>query len=360
MKKPLRILSTIFLITIIGFEFRQAVLEVDTELTIPSLGSFMQSQTIDSVAAAFVPLTVQKFSDATKWYVRDAIDPLSLLNQKNTTLVTFWSKDCVSCIRMIPTLNAWQKKYSKNGFMVVSIYEPSADESLESIREFIQQQYTEYRVAVDGEGLIRQLYGAEVWPVLYLFDSNLNQVDIEFGDRRMDELEETIRTLIGWTDLDENPIVIEDPNVVPGAGKKFRFDSPEIIIAESEGFYSFPVTIEPKHFALSGGWIISGEEVEATETDAALRFRFNGTGVRASLDYVDGQQHFPTVKIDGRYLTWEEAGKDVQVVSADGRSYITVSYYLTADIAKLVSGDHVLEIIADAPGLRVHFLGPVE
>ncbi len=361
MKWAVKTVLTITVLAGLLFEFRQVFLEVDAAMTIPPLRSFMQNQTIDPIAHAFIPSTVQPFASATKWYVYDVIDPMYFTNQQLIPLVVFWNKDCPSCVAMIPTLNAWQKKYQKKGLSIVSIYEPSVDENQEELATFIQQQDLNYRVAYDETGLIRQSYGAEVWPALYFFAKELKPVRVVFGDRGLDELESEIRTVIGWTGLDEHPVAYEDPNVVPGSAKRSRFDSPELIVKESEGFYSFPASLEPKHFALSGGWIIRGEEVESTEKDAAIRFRFYGTGVSASLDMADNQQHFPTIKIDGHYLTSEEAGRNVGVYAMEeGRSYITLSYYLQAELAKLTAGDHLLEIIADAPGLRVHFLGPVE
>ena len=51
--------------------------------------------------------------------------PLTLSSLKGkVVLVDFWTYSCINCIRTIPHLNEWNKKYADNGLVIVGVHSP--------------------------------------------------------------------------------------------------------------------------------------------------------------------------------------------------------------------------------------------
>lgn len=67
----------------------------------------------------------------------ELVDPTGFINASSTftlsslighkvILLDFWTYSCINCVRTIPYLNAWYKKYKDYGFVIVGIHTRSS------------------------------------------------------------------------------------------------------------------------------------------------------------------------------------------------------------------------------------------
>ena len=58
-----------------------------------------------------------------EWIQHGPVD-LKALRDKAVVLVDFWDYTCVNCIRTLPYVVAWHKRYAKDGLVVVGVHAP--------------------------------------------------------------------------------------------------------------------------------------------------------------------------------------------------------------------------------------------
>ena len=105
--------------------------------------------------------------------------PLTLESLRGkVVLVDFWTYSCINCIRTQPYLNAWHKKYEKDGLVIIGVHAPEfAFEKIENnVREASQKAGIQYPIALDNDFKTWGAYANRYWPAKYLIDQNGNIV----------------------------------------------------------------------------------------------------------------------------------------------------------------------------------------
>lgn len=107
-------------------------------------------------------------------------------------VLDFWATWCPPCRAMIPHEKEMVKRLQDKPFQFVGI---SADEDLETLKEFLQNQKISWPNIHDGRGgPIQALYGITYYPTTFVLDRSGT---IRFKDLRGAELEKAVTELLG-------------------------------------------------------------------------------------------------------------------------------------------------------------------
>ena len=98
--------------------------------------------------------TAPEFTDTQQWFNTPGDRPLRLKSLRGrVVLVDFWTYSCINCLRTLPYLTAWDKRYRKDGLTIVGIHSPEFpfEKDAGNVGEAIQRNGIEYPVAQDND-----------------------------------------------------------------------------------------------------------------------------------------------------------------------------------------------------------------
>jgi thiol-disulfide isomerase/thioredoxin len=157
---------------------------------------------VDSVKAATAPDVSGKgempsLSGAVQWLNSPALSKESLKGQ--VVLVDFWTFDCINCQRSIPYVNAWAKKYEKDGLVVIGVHTPEYpyERVIDNVRKNVEKLGLNYPIAIDNDYAIWRAFGNQYWPAHYLIDAQGQIRYTHFGEGGYDTQEQVIEQLLG-------------------------------------------------------------------------------------------------------------------------------------------------------------------
>jgi cytochrome c biogenesis protein CcdA/thiol-disulfide isomerase/thioredoxin len=281
--------------------------------------------------------------------------PLQLSQlQGKVVLIDFWAYSCINCIRTIPYLNSWYDKYHDKGLVIIGVHSPEFDfeGNVNNVKNATVKNAIHYPVALDNDFKTWRNYNNLYWPAHYLIDKKGNVVYEHFGEGDYNVTENNIRFLLGLhpSKKSESAPVYSGPltpETYLGYEREDEFYSPEPLIKDKVGKYSYPDRLPENAWALRGAWEFTGQKIVAAEANAALKIHFQARKVYA----VMGTTAKPirvSLLLDGKPVV-AEAGKDVV------HSYVEVTNHtLYALIASQHHMTGILELITDAPGLKLY------
>ncbi len=127
-----------------------------------------------------------------KWITGEPVDP-TVVDGETFYLVEVWSVTCPPCVRSIPIMNDIQKRYSDQGFKIVSF----TTDTEEEVRPFLEQHPMEYSSFLDreGESVINYmaLDNRTTIPHAFLFDKSGILV---WNGNPLDNLEKRVQQVI--------------------------------------------------------------------------------------------------------------------------------------------------------------------
>ena len=205
-------------------------------------------------------------------------------------LVDFWTYSCINCQRSLPHVEAWYQRYSADGLVVVGVHTPefAFEHVVSNVQSAVQQFGITYPVAVDNNYSTWNAYSNEYWPADYLIDAS-GEVRYEaFGEGQYGETETAIRQLLAHA----NPAVklppatnVPDltPSGIMSSETYLGYNRLEYLVGatpveDAPATYTFPSSIGPGEYALSGTWTIGFEESTAG-ADACLELEFQADDV---------------------------------------------------------------------------------
>src|SRR5208337_4272264 len=98
---------------------------------------------------------------------------LNALRGKGVALIDFWDYTCVNCIRTLPYVVQWHRRYAADGLTVIGVHAPEFNFARQS--EFVLQAvadfHLEYPVVLDNSYVIWRAYSNRFWPARYLVDA---------------------------------------------------------------------------------------------------------------------------------------------------------------------------------------------
>ncbi len=82
--------------------------------------------------------------------------PLQINELKGkVVLIDFWAYSCINCIRTLPYLKSWYKKYKNSGLVIIGIHSPEFDfeKDLKNVKSAVERYGLLYPVALDNRFL---------------------------------------------------------------------------------------------------------------------------------------------------------------------------------------------------------------
>ncbi|MDE1920198.1 MAG: cytochrome c biogenesis protein DipZ [Candidatus Omnitrophica bacterium] len=198
-------------------------------------------------------------------------------------LIDFWTYSCINCVRTLPHLTAWYKRYKNDGLVIVGVHTPefAFEHKTQNVANAIKQFGITYPVAQDNDYKTWQAYQNEYWPAEYLIDAQGQIRYVHFGEGHYDRTQEAIRVLLKENGhpvegplvsvKDRTPQFERTPETYLGRRRMERFVSPEKIVA-GDYVYSLPAEIPLNHFAYQGTWDVEPQWAKAGP-GAALEFK---------------------------------------------------------------------------------------
>jgi cytochrome c biogenesis protein CcdA/thiol-disulfide isomerase/thioredoxin len=297
-----------------------------------------------------------EFTDTEKWFNTPGGRPLTMAGLRGrVVLVDFWTYTCINCIRTLPYLEAWDRRYRKDGLTIVGVHSPEFpfEREASNVEAAIAAEGIRYPVVQDNELGTWSAYENQYWPAEYFIDARGNVRYVHFGEGEYGEKEQVIRELlaeagnrVGRGESGAKGIEpsagVTTPETYLGVARAERFTNPEL----SPGTHDFtaPARVPLNEFALRGPWRI--EFHSATAAGGSLELNFGARRVYLVLGTVDGKPRRVRELLDGRPITAAAAGSDVH------GGEITVASQRLYDLVNLPRvGHHVLKLLPE-PGVQ--------
>jgi cytochrome c biogenesis protein CcdA/thiol-disulfide isomerase/thioredoxin len=213
--------------------------------------------------------------------------PLTMAGLRGkVVLVDFWTYSCINCIRTLPYVESWYRKYASQGFVVVGVHTPEFEfeHDTGNVAAAISRFGITYPVAQDNEYGTWGAYGNEYWPADYLIDSSGVIRSTHYGEGGYAQTETEIRALLAEAGKSALPSagasqassVYQDgqtPETYIGINRGVSFSSPESV-AMGPQRYSFPTSLPNDGFAVSGTFDFQNEYATATGAGDKLELSF--------------------------------------------------------------------------------------
>ena len=126
--------------------------------------------------------------------------PLTIAGLRGrVVLVDFWTYGCINCVHVLPHIVEWYEKYKDRGLTVVGVHTPefAFERDSSNVKRAIQRHGIGYPVAQDNKFATWNAYRNRYWPTAYLIDRSGELVFQHAGEGAYDEIDRTIRLLLG-------------------------------------------------------------------------------------------------------------------------------------------------------------------
>ena len=138
-----------------------------------------------------------EFKGLANWINSDPIKSMKQLRGK-VVLIDFWTYSCINCIRTLPHVQSWHKRYAEDGLVVLGIHAPEFDfeKKFNNVKKAVKQYGLTYPIALDNGFKLWRSYRNRYWPAFYLIDKQGKVRYTHFGEGRYNETEKNIVQLL--------------------------------------------------------------------------------------------------------------------------------------------------------------------
>lgn len=216
-------------------------------------------------------------------------------------LVDFWEATCIHCLRTLPYLIEWHRRYEKRGLVVVGVHTPEfeATKGRRAAEGVVEEYGIPYPVLLDDDRETWQQFANHYWPAKYLADARGYLRFEHVGEGAYAETERFLQKLLreaGDTDPMPEPLASTDPvrpEDAPGA-VCFR-PTAEVYLGHhrgkllsEEGWRPGEVVehsgelrepLAPGAFAARGRFLHEAESIEAKEPGARIELVCEAAGI---------------------------------------------------------------------------------
>lgn len=300
------------------------------------------------------PYAAPEFAEVAAW---ENSPPLTMAELKGkVVLVDFWTYSCINCVRTLPYLTDWDRKYRDMGLVIVGVHSPEFEfeKRLSNVQAAIAQHGIRYPVAQDNRLSTWLNFRNRYWPAHYLIDKQGQVVYTHFGEGKYDVTENNIRYLLGLQEKGET-LKVDEPTYVHGQTPETYLGYARAnsfgggaVARDAQRGYRFPETLADDAWALDGKWKVERERIVGGGKGGKLRLSFNARKVFLVLGTASGKTVHVTLKLNGEAVG-SHAGKDAPGgLLAVERNTL----YELIDQGSMKRG--LIEIEAQEPGLEAY------
>jgi thiol-disulfide isomerase/thioredoxin len=302
------------------------------------------------------------FVDTQQWFNTPDGEPLSIADltkgQGRVVLIDFWTYTCINCIRTLPYLEGWDRKYRDQGLTIIGVHSPEFpfEKDAGNVADAISRFGIQYPVVQDNDLGTWDAFGNQYWPAHYLIDANGDIRYVHFGEGAYGETEAAIRSLLAEAGDANLGGKAKPEGDVQVADQSLRTPETYLGAARGAGWVNGPQPgskdygplrasrLQLNQFAYGGDWDIGNEAAKAGD-GAAVGLSFKARRVFLVLGS-PGQERDVHVLLDGKPISPADAGEDVH----NGVATISSQrLYRLVDLPQ--AGTHTLEL-RFAPGIE--------
>lgn len=283
------------------------------------------------------------------WINSDPVSIQQTLDENKVVLVDFWTYTCVNCLRTLPFLQDWHRKYSDRGLVILGIHSPEFEfeKDLSNVQDAVEKEGVVWPVGLDSDMQTWRAFGNRFWPAKYLLTPSGGLGYTHFGEGAYVETEEELRAALeeaGW-DVSDIPVGTVNNSERDQTADRItreiyggyeRSYHPQGLYAGDDEYYIQPDATriyvddgeyQPQQFFLNGEWTNSAEAIiHARNTEdltdyIALLLEARSANVVIQPQKPGSFRVFAT--LDDQPLTVEEAGSDIEF-DGEGNSFFFV------------------------------------
>ncbi len=119
------------------------------------------------------------------------------LNGK-VVLVNIWTYSCINCLRTLPYVKAWEKKYRDHGLVVIGVHSPefAFERNIDNVRKESRRLGVTYPLLIDNNFTIWKAFQNNYWPAFYFSDAQGRIRRMHFGEGEYAASERAIQQLL--------------------------------------------------------------------------------------------------------------------------------------------------------------------
>jgi thiol-disulfide isomerase/thioredoxin len=314
---------------------------------------------------------IGSFSGNAGWLNGPPLDPAQLRGK--VVLVDFWEYTCLNCLRTLPYLREWYRRYADRGFVIVGAHTPEFDFSAQraNVAAGAQRLDVTWPIVLDNEFAIWKRYGNNVWPHEYLYDQNGSLVESFVGEGGYPETEAKIQALLKnqHRGIKLPPVMAllpQDSYDKPGA--VCYPHTPELLVgrmrianaptwrnlAQDTNYRDDASNPKDGAIYLNGYWHLTPEAAVSGERGAYIALKYSAIQVVVVIKPEGGGAIRVDVTQDGKPVAKGDAGKDIRYDDRGG-SYVTVDAGRSYDlITNARYGKHDLRLSPNRDGAGIY------
>ncbi len=272
-----------------------------------------------AVAGSDLPVegTLPPLTGAVQWLNAPPLTPAALRGK--VVLVDFWTYSCINCLRALPYVEAWAKKYAASGLVVIGVHAPefAFEKDPANVKRAVHDLGVTYPVALDNNLVIWNAFNNQYWPAHYFIDVQGRIRHHHFGEGEYDASEKVIQQLLREAGRANVPGGIVDPKATGaqaqgmtdaqtspetyvGYGRGANFASGNVRMDESAAYKTaFPLRLN--QWGLDGRWTVSEEKSSLDAAGGRITYRFHARDLHLVLGPgADGKPVRFQVTLDGQ------------------------------------------------------------
>jgi cytochrome c biogenesis protein CcdA/thiol-disulfide isomerase/thioredoxin len=230
--------------------------------------------------------------DAVGWINSAPLTPGSLRGK--VVLIDFWTYSCINCLRALPYVEAWAKKYKDAGLVVIGVHTPefAFEKERTNIEKAVRDLKIDYPVAIDSDYDIWQAFNNQYWPAHYFIDGKGRIRYHHFGEGEYEESERVIQKLLQENGARSLTTEVTDvaaagalaapdsgnvrsPETYVGYGRGEHFASAEPIAQGAPRSYTPLPRLSLNQWALGGSWNVRKDGAALQSASGKIVFRFH-------------------------------------------------------------------------------------
>ncbi|KWI52945.1 cytochrome C biogenesis protein [Burkholderia ubonensis] len=326
-----------------------------------------------AAAPAALPVegTLPPLDGAVQWLNSPPLTTAGLRGK--VVLVDFWTYSCINCLRTLPYINAWARKYTPYGLVVIGVHAPefAFERDIGNVRKAVHDLGIGYPVAIDNNYAIWRAFGNEYWPAHYFVDAQGRIRRHHFGEGDYAESERAIQALLveaGRPDALKVPVGlagapaqgaqaaadnadIRSPETYVGYARAADFASPGGVVRDAAHRYDAPARPGLNDWGLAGTWQVGAEDAALAAPAGRIVYRFHARDLHLVLGPdANGRPVRFRVTLDGA------APGDAHGADVDARGYGTVTgqrlYQLVRQAGPIADRTFSIEFLD--PGVRAY------
>jgi cytochrome c biogenesis protein CcdA/thiol-disulfide isomerase/thioredoxin len=265
-----------------------------------------------------------EFTKTQRWFNTLGGRPESLRSLRGrVVLVDFWTYTCINCLRTLPYLEAWDRRYRSAGLTIVGVHTPefAFEHDAANVQRAVGQLGIRYPVVQDNENGTWDAYANMYWPADYLIDATGEVRYASVGEGDYGKTEAAIRSLLAETGHGRLGAEAKPKGVVVPSSET----SPETYLGSrrAQGWMSgepragrhdyarAPGDLPVNAFAYGGTWDV-GPEAATAVAGATIDAEVQARNVYLVLSSAGGRPRPVEVLLDGRPVSARQAGADVR------------------------------------------------